>query len=942
MNTRVFNLAQSFYVDPDVVKGAKNVGISSIDMFFKTKPSATGNKSGIDNPGVSLFICPVTPDKVPNIIPYVNGFMTPIARAEYVDINVSSDATIPTNFKFKIPSTIETGKEYAFVVIYDGNETFALWDSKQGDLLLGTNKTSPGPSGKYVGNFYGPFYLNPTTTSIVDTSTVPNIGILSKWKPLSDTDLKFNVNAARYAFNGVWVDNYTSNLSMNVAIYGVNTDPKQGIANITPANTSTIKYSISPSPHEYILFDKKNSKISGIFAGELVYQNTVSYPGGFATPAAISVTQNSYLITASATLPNGAAFNWNNIYDAGTNDQYIVVVSKNDPYLTNQRKTNIRQVVSIESNTILRVDSPITFSNSSANFMKAPVGRVKLIDKTRTFNHYGSTSTDRKTKVNMDMLILKQSNANSSIRFANDTILSISANTSAPGGGYNNTDFISIFGYEDSTDVRGGYAAVANIVTNSSGNVTAVYLTNVGAGFVNTANLNFVASNRSFLPANITRTTSNTSTGSSLSFTNTITTGAVLRAENDGGDGLGGYFSSSKIINMEFSDLIIGTNFDTVAGSIATTYYKNPYYVISSTAGTPTHLGYSYKLADTANYDANKRIIRELVDTRLPYTNIPIMASRSNEFIITAANGSVTDPGSLLPGSGLVEILASSNNDFTPIRPNNLSLIYGKYSVNNDYTGENTDYGNADAKHITSKINFASDRFAEDLLVYLTAYRPLNTDIKVFARLHNSNDTEAFDDKDWTLLSLISPDVYSSSANPNDYKELSFGLPLYPNTYSTFVGTANVDPTSTTVVGDTTTFSTDLQNNDLIKIYSPLFPNNYAISVVTSVSGTNQITISKLIVDTGVAGPGLKIDLIGRAANTANNVGYPLQAFRNNQNRGVVRYYNSAMSEYDTYNTIQIKLVMLSDVSQVSSTSANAIPTTIPRIDDIRVVGVSV
>jgi hypothetical protein len=937
MITKVFNLAQSFFIDPQVVKGAKTVGISSVDLFFKSKPASSGNKSGMDSPGVSLFICPVNAEKIPDVISYVNGFKTPIARAEYVDIATSSDASIPTNFKFEIPVTVETGKEFAFVAIYDGNESFDVWTSKQGDLLLGTNKPSPGPSGKYVGNYYGVFYLNPTTTSINDTSTVITDGILSKWKPLSDTDMKFNVNAARYAFNGVLVDNYTANLAVNVAISGIKSTAATGVANAAPLNSTstTIKYSIAPSPHEYVLFDKKNSKIANIAAGELVYQNTVFYPGGFSTGLAVKATQGSYVLTANTQLPNGAAFDWNNIYGNGTDDQYIVVVSLNDP-TSGKRKTNIRKVLNVDSDVNITVDRPLTFSNTSAYFMKSPVARVKMIDKTRTFNHYGTTLASRKSKVNMDMVVLKQSNANSSIRFANDTILSIAAN--ATGTGYSNSDYVVITGFENSADVKGGYKAVANIVTATGGAVTAVYLTNAGAGFIDLSNLTIVVANSTAVSL-----TSNTSSGSGLTFVNTISTGAVLRAENDGGDGTGGYFTSSKIINMEFSDMILSTNYDTVAGSLATSYYKNPYYVTNSPSGTTTHLGYSYKVA--SDVDANKRIIRELVNTRLPYSTIPIMASRSNEFVITGTDGNVKDPSVLLPGTGLAEILTTSNNDFSPVRPNNLSFIFGKYAINGDYTGENTDYGNAVAKHITSKINFASDRFAEDLVVYLTAYRPLNTDIKVYARMHNSNDTESFDDKDWTLLTMLSSDAinnYSSTSNPYNYNEMTFGVPAYPNTYMTLTGTANVDSTSTTIVGDSTTFNTDLKQNDLIKLYSPLFPNNYVISVVNSVSGTNQITVNKLIVDTSVVGPGLKIDLIGRINDSSNNVGYPLQAFKNRQNKGVVRYYNSAMSEYDTYNTIQVKLVMLSDIAQVSSATANVIPTTIPRIDDIRIVGVSV
>ena len=277
------------------------------------------------------------------------------------------------------------------------------------------------------------------------------------------------------------------------------------------------------------------------------------------------------------------------------------------------------------------------------------------------------------------------------------------------------------------------------------------------------------------------------------------------------------------------------------------------------------------------------------------------------------------------------------------------SIIYfGKYIINNDYSGENTDYGNADAKHITSKISFAADRFAEDLVVYLSAYRPLNTDIKVFARIHNSNDPEAFDDKDWTLLGLDSPDIYSSSADPNDYVEMQFGFNDTPNTIFTVDGTVNVDTVSTTtVIGTGTTFQTNatanLQANDLVKIYSPIFPTNYAIRVVNSVDSDTQFTITDPVNNSGITGSGLKVDFLGRVGNNASaSLGYPMQAFNSNDNNGIVRYFNSSMTIFDTYDTVQLKIVLLSDLAQVSNNSANAIPTTIPRVDDIRAVGVTV
>jgi hypothetical protein len=53
-----FNWAQNFYLDPSAVKGASEVSITKIDLYFRAKPPATGNKSGIVNPGVEVMILP--------------------------------------------------------------------------------------------------------------------------------------------------------------------------------------------------------------------------------------------------------------------------------------------------------------------------------------------------------------------------------------------------------------------------------------------------------------------------------------------------------------------------------------------------------------------------------------------------------------------------------------------------------------------------------------------------------------------------------------------------------------------------------------------------------------------------------------------------------------------------------------------------------------------
>lgn len=933
MDTKVFNLAQSFFVDSDSVKAAKSVGISSIEVFFKSKPTAEGNRSGMSNPGVFAFICDITPNKVPDLGAYLRG-KTPIARVPYPDINTSSDASRPTKFKFKSPVFVDSGKEYAFVIIYEGNESFDLWKSKQGDLLLGTNKVSPGPSGKYDGNYYGPYYLN-TPVYPEDMANPP------QWKPLSDTDLKFNVNIARYAINGVLIDDIVDNtgLAANVEVSGTVSHELSGVVNTSYVGTQ-LTYNISAVPHEFVVFDKKNSKSEGLRAGEYLYQNTIFYPGGTATPETINISQNSDLITANTLLPNGSFFDWNSIYTVGSNPEYIVIVGLDTP-TTGKRTTDIKRVISVESNTVLRVDSNVSFTNTAAYFMKSPVAKLSYIDKTKHFDHYASTVLGRKKRVMHDLLVMSYTNANGSVRFANDNINSISI--SVAGTNYKNSDYIVVYGYEDNAKVKGGYPAIANIAVNASGVVTGVYLTNVGSGFSNSANLKYVFANGLSSTPPTGPTTANTANGSGAVFT--ATTGTVIRSFSSGEDQLGGYFTGVKIINPEFTDVIPAISSNRPAGTEAYHYYKTPYYIVH--APNDTYLGSAYYSA--SNINSNRKLVHELTSNRLTYKNIPVVPSRSNEFsIIDDVTNNLKAEADVVPGSGIVEMQTVSNNDFVPTVPHDFSILYGKYAINNDYSGENTDYGNAEARHITSKISFAADRFAEDLIVYLTAYRPLNTDIKVFARVHNSNDPEAFDDKDWTLLNLDSANVYSSSADTNDYIEMQFGFPDSPNSAVTIYGTINVDSVSTTtIIGTDTLFQTNstanLQMNDLVKVYSPIFPESYAICVVASVDSDTQFKITDPINNSDLTGSGLRVDLIGRVNSSSfAGVGYPMQAFNNRNNFNVARYFNSTMTPFDTYNTVQIKLIMLSDMAQVDSNSANAIPSIVPRIDDIRVVGVTV
>ena len=71
-------------------------------------------------------------------------------------------------------------------------------------------------------------------------------------------------------------------------------------------------------------------------------------------------------------------------------------------------------------------------------------------------------------------------------------------------------------------------------------------------------------------------------------------------------------------------------------------------------------------------------------------------------------------------------------------------------------TGETSkNGGNISAKYISKKVVLDPTNDSGDLNVYLTAYRPVNTDIHVYYKILNRNDTQKFDDSSWQLMTKI-------------------------------------------------------------------------------------------------------------------------------------------------------------------------------------------
>lgn len=234
-------------------------------------------------------------------------------------------------------------------------------------------------------------------------------------------------------------------------------------------------------------------------------------------------------------------------------------------------------------------------------------------------------------------------------------------------------------------------------------------------------------------------------------------------------------------------------------------------------------------------------------------------------------------------------------------------------------------HGLAAARHITRKVTFANNRFAEDVRVFMTAYRPAGTDIKVYTRVHNSADSEAFDDKAWTPLEYkANGSRFSSTADGGDMVEYELGLPLYSDTANTLPGTFTTENGNTIIVAQgvspySNSTSKYVDTGDVVKLYNPLIPEDYIVGVV-SAANSSTITLGRAVSNSNVVGTGFKVDRL-KYYNTA---------FNNITNDNVARYYSSSLVEYDKFDSMQIKIVMLSDTTY-----------RVPKVDQVQFIGVS-
>ncbi len=333
--------------------------------------------------------------------------------------------------------------------------------------------------------------------------------------------------------------------------------------------------------------------------------------------------------------------------------------------------------------------------------------------------------------------------------------------------------------------------------------------------------------------------------------------------------------------------------------------------------------------------DGTQSVFERIKTNDRNYLNTPIkVMSKSNEI-----------SGETITKSLTIRHNLSSDNRFVHpfVDLQSQSILMYENVINNLTTNEHiTDEGSAEAKYVSRIITLGEGLDAEDIKVFVNAYKPSGTDIKVYAKAVNQADDLGFDKGTWSELDMTkNKDKISSIENRKDIIEYGFefkdapasekknGFITFSNNSTTITGSGTEFVGNTHANGDVNT-PADFAVGDLIKINQPPFDanTNYQVSMVTAIANNTSLTIGDTI-SIGTENTGREVF---RVTDESKN-----QVFRDpesdviNSVPNLATYYNTNNEKFVGYKYLAIKIVLLSNSTSIA-----------PYCQDYRALAVSV
>ena len=766
-------------------------------------------------------------------------------------VQTSSDASVATAFEFKTPVLLRTNEQYAIVVVPVGGNP----DYNIWIGALGGNDVSSNV----------PIFTNNQLGSLFISSNDLN------FTPIQNESIKYTAYIANFtagAATAVFRNDFADHFVVTNRIGDFLGQEKLVVSNnylktssltISGSNTFTVGEQVFQPAGTSVANVAQATAVGTVYFAnttKVLMSNTV---GAFVTSGTLrGVTSNTLASSpsfANQTVVTAAACNVITVPDANTSLTTDFAVN-NFIYVGKNTGANLQilRVVSADAATrTLTLDANIKFTDTSAI-----IGRVKD-DAKLTANFTSITGGD-----NM-FLTVTGSDVNATSNFANCQGALLIGRTS--GASVVITDVYDLM-YEGLT------TTIPDIEPNMTHNSWA---------FSGTAN-----------------NTGRTSDTGSYSIANEIPyefidkTRVIMSRSNEFAtppSGVSGNSSLTVTATLQTSNTKISPYIDTIRNSVTTTH--NLVYPESSLSGY---------IIDYSNSAGNFAI----GDT------------------VQQANATVTSNGTVFFSNSSVlyvtNVVSSNISSIATFNIANTRVYNATQAITANITAIATfnETGNTVAtatRYISKNVILAEQQDAEDLVSYITAYRPPGTDLKVYGKFLAGADSDTFQAKDWSaLVETTSSALQSSLVNKDDYVELVYEL---PTSVQIIANGASVNTTSANVaVSSTAAFTAG----------NFIYVTNNSTGAL-NVRQINQVTNSTSMV--------LSSNLSFLSSNCAVGLIPGLEsqdgAFKYANNNSVARYVTMTDGVFDTFKTFAVKVVLVSDNHHI-----------VPKMSDMRCLALQV
>jgi len=280
---------------------------------------------------------------------------------------------------------------------------------------------------------------------------------------------------------------------------------------------------------------------------------------------------------------------------------------------------------------------------------------------------------------------------------------------------------------------------------------------------------------------------------------------------------------------------------------------------------------------------------------------------------ITSTSWGNTATGTVLFSNSTVMTVSGVNGKFTNTTFTATGGVAGYITNAVEYAESKPINYYFTSRYISKNVILAADQDSEDMITYLTAYRPAGTNFMVFAKILNTADNDLFRNKAWSrMYEASSPQLFSATGSIDDQLEIQY---TFPTSQRIYISNTVCNTTSANVTVNSTQY---LSKGSCIYFGEA---NGFNVRKVVYVTNTTSVVVDRA--PSFVSGNANMGIIPGLEDSTA--------AFLYDQGNNVVRYVTSSDAIYDRYIQFAIKIVPIGNNSLI-----------VPRCADVRTLALQV